>query len=453
MDGSSSPATHAVPESSTGRNGGYGAHAALAVVVANMVGTGVFTSLGFQLVDIQSTFVLLTLWVVGGVTAVCGALSYAELGAALPRSGGEYTFLSRIYHPAAGFISGWISASIGFAAPTALAAITFGTYLASVYPALSPTPLALALVVGLSVVHASTHRTSSAFQRWFTTLKVLLILAFCGAAWFLVTDPQPVRLLPGGADDLSGVFTRAFAVSLIYVSYAYTGWNAATYLTGELENPQRILPWVLGGGTAIVTVLYVGLNWAFLHAAPQAEMVGRLEVGYVAARFIFGERGAAIMGVTLALLLVSTVSAMVMAGPRVLQVIGEDYRFFRPLGRRNASGIPAVAIFTQMALTVVFILTASFEAILVFAGFTLGLNTLLAVAGVFVLRWREPTLARPYRTWGYPVTPLVFLGLTAWTLVFLLVDRPREALAGLGLVVAGGLLYLVTGRRSGGAAS
>jgi len=413
-----------------------------------MIGTGVFTSLGFQLVDLRSGFVLLMLWVVGGVTAVCGALTYAELGAALPRSGGEYNFLSRAYHPAAGFISGWISASIGFAAPTALAAITFGTYLASVFPALSPPWLAAGLVVVLALVHATNHRNSSAFQRVFTTIKVGLIVAFCLAALVLIRDPQTVDIVPTPA-NARGLWSGAFAVSLIYVSYAYTGWNAATYLTSELEQPQKTLPLILGGGTLLVTVLYVGLNWAFLHAAPAEAMVGKLEVGYIAAQYIFGPRGADIMGVTLALLLVSTVSAMTMAGPRVLQVIGQDYRTFRVLSRTNAHGIPTTAIFTQAALSLVFVATASFEAILVFSGFTLGLNTLLAVMGVFVLRWREPDLPRPYRTWGYPVTPLVFLGLTAWTLAYLLIDRPVEAGLGLGIVVVGAVLYVVTKRGDG----
>ncbi len=420
-------------------------YAAMSVVVANMIGTGVFTSLGFQLVDIRSVFVLLMLWIVGGVTAVCGALTYAELGAALPRSGGEYTFLSRIYHPAAGFVSGWVSATIGFAAPTALAAITFGAYLASVYPSLSATWLAAGLVVVLSFVHASSVRNSSLFQRAFTTVKVVLIAAFCVAAAVLITDPQPMDVLPTAA-NASGLLTGAFAVSLIYVSYAYTGWNAATYLTSELEDPQRILPWVLGGGTLLVMVLYVALNAVFLMAAPMDELVGQLEVGYIAAGHIFGPRGADIMGVTLALLLVSTVSAMVLAGPRVLQVIGEDYPVFRALGRKTPHGVPAVAIYTQGALTLLFIATASFESILVFAGFTLGLNTLLAVLGVFILRWREPDLPRPYRTWGYPVVPLIFLGFTSWTLLYLLIDRPQEAGLGLAIIAVGAVLYVATGR-------
>ena len=424
---------------------GYSPYAATAVVVANMIGTGVFTSLGFQLLDIRSTFPLLLLWIVGGAAAFCGAVSYAELGAAIPRSGGEYTFLSRIYHPVVGLVSGWISATIGFAAPTALAAITFGTYLSSVFPSLSPTWLGAALVAILTAVHATTYRRSSLFQRGFTTAKVVLIVAFCVAAVALADPPQPVSLLPVAGDGAL-VFSGAFFVSLIYVSYAYTGWNAATYLTGELADPQRTLPRVLGGGTFLVMVLYVGLNYAFLKAAPMDAMAGKIEVGYVAANHAFGPSGAAIMGVTLAALLVSTVSAMVMAGPRVLQVVGEDYPVFRRLSRTNRDGIPAVAIVTQAALTLAFIVTASFESILVFAGFTLGLNSLLAVAGVFVLRVREPETERPYRVWGFPFTPLVYIGLTLCTLTYIAMDRPTEALMAIPLI-GSGLIFHLIGRR------
>lgn len=300
-------------------------------------------------------------------------------------------------------------------------------------------------MVALTGIHATTYRSSSLFQRSFTTAKVVLILAFCVAAVALADPPQPVSVLPV-AGDRSLVLSGAFFVSLIYVSYAYTGWNAATYLTGELADPQRTLPRVLGGGTLLVTVLYAGLNYAFLKAAPMDAMAGRIEVGYVAATHAFGPGGAAIMGVTLAVLLVSTVSAMVMAGPRVLQVIGEDHPFFRRLARTNRDGIPAVAIVTQAALSLVFIVTASFESILVFAGFTLGLNSLLTVAGVFVLRVREPDTERPYRVWGFPFTPLVYMGLTLCTLAYIAMDRPAEALMAIPLIGSGLVFHAVAAR-------
>lgn len=441
------PAPPAKPQASSAASGGrpprkagFGPYAITSVVVANMIGTGVFTSLGFQLLEIRSTFPLLLLWAVGGAVALCGAVSYAELGAVIPRSGGEYAFLSRIYHPAAGFVSGCISATVGFAAPTALAAMTFGSYLAAVFPALSPTWLAVLLVMATTAVHVSNHRGSAFFQSSFTTAKVALILAFCAAIPILGDRPEPVSLLPQ-VGDFGIVSGGAFAVSLVYVSYAYTGWNAATYLAGETRNPARVLPLALASGTSIVVALYLGLNWAFLRAAPMDALAGRVEIGHVAATHVFGEAGGSIMGVALALLLVSTVSAMVMAGPRVLQVMGEDYALLRPLAKQTRSGIPARAVIGLGTLTTALVLTASFETVLVFTGFVLGLNSLVAVAGVYVLRYREPDLPRPYRTWGYPVTPALFLALTGWTLVHIGLARPEEAAVAVGLVALCLLLH------------
>ena len=424
---------------------GFSAATAAAVVVANMIGTGVFTSLGFQLVTLNTGFALIALWVVGGLTALCGALTYAELGAALPRSGGEYNFLSQVYHPAAGFTSGWVSFTVGFAAPVALAAITFGTYLSSIFPDLSATPLALGLVGVLTVIHANSRRHSGGVQRSFTVLKIALIVLFCLAAALSLEAPQPVSFWPT-LEAGSEVFSAAFAVSLIYVNYAYTGWNAATYLTSELENPQRDLPRILAFGTAIVALLYVALNVTFLLVAPAEAMVGKVEVGYIAAQSVFGPVGATIMGTVLALLLISTVSAMTLAGPRVLQVVGEDFPLFRSLAKTNADGLPARAVYVQSALAMAFILTGSFESILIFAGFTLGLNSFMAVAGAFLLRWRQPERPRPYRIPLYPLPPLIYLGLTGWTMVYLLQAQTREALLGLAIVALGLGVYAVARR-------
>ncbi|MEP4485192.1 MAG: amino acid permease [Halioglobus sp.] len=416
---------------------------AAAVVIANMVGTGVFTSLGFQLLEIRSPFVLLLLWGVGGLTALCGALSYAELGSALPRSGGEYNFLSRIYHPGAGFVSGWVSATVGFAAPTALAALTFGSYLGSVFPVLSPTWLATALIIALTAVHCRSHKSSGGAQSVLTVLKLVLILGFSALALSLAQNEEPVIFSPQPGDT-SIALSGAFAVALIYVNYAYSGWNAATYITGELESPQRSLPVILVASTAVVAVSYLLLNFVFLYTTPMDAMAGKVEVGFIAAGYILGERGATTMGVLLALLLISTVSAMILAGPRVLHAIGEDFPLFKPLSLVNEDGIPVRAIVLQSLVALVFLWTSSFESILVFAGATMGLNTLFTVLGVFVLRWREPELPRPYRTWLYPLPPLIFLALTAWTLIYIVLQRPVEALMCLGIIISGAVFYYIS---------
>lgn len=416
-----------------------------AVVIANMVGTGVFTSLGFQLLDIQSGFVLLMLWAVGGLVALCGAMTYAELGAAMPRSGGEYNFLTRIYHPAVGFASGWVSATVGFAGPTALAAMTFAAYaMSSLGSESNPwllKAIACGLIVVLTVVHGSTRRNSGGLQVVFTVLKVGVIVVFCIAALWVVDSPQPVRFSFSG-EDIPLLTSGAFAVSLIYVSYAYTGWNAATYLSGELESPQKTLPWILLAGTLVVMVLYIALNFVFLRVAPIAAMTGQVEVGYIAANAAFGDFAGRFAGLVLSLLLISTVSAMTVAGPRVLQVIGEDIRQLKFLARTNKDGVPATAIFVQSSLAIIFILTSSFESVLVFSGFILALNSLVTVLGVFVLRWRQPELPRPYRTFGFPITPLIYLSLTAWTLTFVIVNKPLESLLGLLVIGAGLVVYL-----------
>ncbi|NJN51432.1 MAG: amino acid permease [Gammaproteobacteria bacterium] len=418
----------------------FSGRTAVAVVVANMIGTGVFTSLGFQLLDIHSPVALLALWVIGGVTALCGALTYAELGTALPRSGGEYNFLTQIYHPAAGFISGWVSATIGFAAPTALAAITFGAYLQAALPEIPKTASACVLIVLLTLAHTISRRSSGRVQTVFTALKLLLIVAFCAAALGVSESLQPLDLTPHSS-DLSIMTSGAFAVALIFVNYAYTGWNAATYLTSELDRPLQTLPVVLGLGTLTVTVLYVLLNYTFLAVAPMAAMAGKVEIGYVAAEHAFGPQGGRIMGVLLALLLVSTVSAMTLAGPRVLQVIGQDFAVFAPLSRTNSDGVPYVAILFQSALSLLLILTASFESILVFAGFTLGLNTLFTVAGAFIVRRRLGRQALPFRMPLYPLPPLVFIVITTWTLAYILKDRPEEGVMGLMVVATGAAVY------------
>jgi len=422
-----------------------------AVVIANMVGTGVFTSLGFQLVDISSGFVILSLWAVGGLIAVCGAMTYAELGAAMPRSGGEYNFLTRIYHPAAGFVSGWTSATVGFAGPTALAAMTFAAYTTSVLsgdpPAWLEKVLATGLVIILTVLHSGSRRNSGGVQVMFTILKVAVIVSFCLLAIIAVDSPQPVRFMPTAGDGVL-ISSAAFAVSLIYVSYAYTGWNAATYLSSELDDPQRTLPVILLTGTLVVTVLYVALNYTFLYSAPIDAMRGEVEVGFIAAQQAFGDLGGRFTGLVLALLLVSTVSAMTLAGPRVLQVIGEDFKGLKFLAQTNDDGIPGRAIYVQSGLAILFILSSTFESILVFAGFTLALNSFATVLGVFVLRIRQPDLPRPYRTFLFPLPPLIYLSLTGWTLWFVLLNRPVEGLFGLGIIGSGLVVYVLTRLRS-----
>ncbi|MDB6154589.1 MAG: Amino acid permease-associated region [Chthoniobacteraceae bacterium] len=418
---------------------------ATCLVVANMVGTGVFTSLGFQVGDLPSVFTLMVLWLLGGVCALCGALSYAELAAAMPRSGGEYHYLSEIYHPAVGFLAGWVSASVGFAAPVALAAMAFSTYFSSIFPNVAPLPVSLAVVALVTVIHLRGGTIGSIFQNAATSLKVLLILALITFG-FTSTHQEPVSFLPQPG-DAKLMTSTPFAISLVFVMYAYSGWNASTYIVGEMRNPARDIPRSLGLGTLLVITLYLALNAVFLLAAPMPELAAAKDnVAHVAAAHIFGATGGRFMAGLICAGLISTISAMMWVGPRVTMVMGEDCSALSWLAfKRNQ--IPVVAIGAQALVVIVLLCTATFASVLTYVQFSLTFCSFLTVLGVFVLRFTQPALPRPYKTWGYPVTPLIFLGVSAWMLWQILVSRPAESLWGLVTALLGLALYFFSPTR------
>ena len=420
---------------------------ASSIVIANIIGTGIFTSLGFQVAEIQSGFALLMLWIVGGIAALCGALCYGELSAALPRSGGEYHFLSRIYHPAFGFMAGFISATVGFAAPSALAAMAFGKYFAGVFDLGSPVILSFVVVWVVTVFHLWNLQVGSAFQNLSTFVKVLLIGVLI-AAGFFVQSKQPISFLPVSGDT-SSIFSGAFAVALVYVMYSYSGWNAAAYITGEIKRPEKNVPRSLLVGTSIVIVIYVLLNAIFLATTPIGELKSQLEVALIAGKHIFGSAGGRIVGAVICLGLISSISSMTWIGPRVSMSMGEDHWLLRLLGRKNRDGIPTNAIVLQLLIINLLLLTRSFELVLVYIQFSLLLCSLLAVVGVIVLRSTQPALPRPYRVWAYPLPPLAFAAVTVWMMIYLLRSNTTESLAALTTMFVGFLLYFFAGKRLG----
>jgi basic amino acid/polyamine antiporter, APA family len=412
---------------------------ATALAVANMIGIGVFTSLGFQVRDMPSGFAVLALWMVGGVFALCGALSYAELATAFPRSGGEYNFLSRIYHRAVGFLAGWTSATVGFSAPTALAAMAFGSYFSGAVPGTPPLLLALAVVWFVSLIHLLGVDRASAFQNASTLVKVVMIVAFIATA-LAVAVPQPISFAPSPR-DLGYIASPAFAVSLAFVMYSYTGWNAVTYIAGEVREPARTLPLSVIAAVVTVTILYVGLNAVFLYSTPMGELSGQIDVAVIAGHHIFGDIGGRIVGALICIGLISSIGALMWVGPRVTMVMGEDYQLLSPFARRTRGGVPLTAVLFQLAVVSLLLLTQSFESILEFIQFSLTISSFLTVLGVIVLRVRDPGLARPYKVWGYPLTPLLFLAVSLFMMANLLWARPWQSLAGVGIMLTGLLVY------------
>jgi APA family basic amino acid/polyamine antiporter len=424
-----------------------GLFTACAIVIANIIGTGIFTSLGFQLAEIHSGFPLLMLWVVGGIAALCGALSYGELSAALPRSGGEYHFLSKIYHPAVGFMAGFVSATVGFAAPIALAAMAFEKYFQGVFNFGSPVLLSFAVVWLIALVHLSGLKFGSVFQNLSTLVKLLLIVVLIGAGLFVVPK-QAIAFLPARGDAMS-IFGAPFAVALVYVMYSYSGWNAASYIIGEIKRPEKNVPRSLLAGTLVVSAIYVLLNAIFLATTPASELTGQLEVGLIAGKHIFGADGGRAVGAVICLGLIASISSMTWIGPRVTMSMGEDHWLLRLLGRKNSQGIPTYAIVLQLLFVNLLLLTRSFELVVVYIQFSLLLCSLLAVLGVIVLRVTRPGLARPYKVWAYPLPPLIFAAITIWMMIYLLRSHPIESLGGLATMLVGVLLYFCAGQRLG----
>jgi basic amino acid/polyamine antiporter, APA family len=429
-------------------------HAA-ALVVASMVGTGVFTITGALLVSLPSPGLVLAAWAISGLLALCGAAVYAELGTMMPRVGGEYVYLSRAFGPATGFMSGWVALIVGFAAPTAVGALGFASYVHAVVPAVSPLVVAVALIVVVTAVHMFDVRLGARVQAGLAGLVVAVIVVFVvaavatGRASFanLGASVPVVRSVGGGGMIASA---GAFAVGLVQVSYAYSGWNGAAYVAGEVRDPSRALPRALVMGTGLVTLLYLVLNVVFMCAVPPVALAGQINVAHIAAGALFGGRGAQVVSSLVALTAAGFVSAMLMSGPRVAVAMAEDGVFFRALGRSNARGAPTLAVGLQGLLAIVAVVTAAFDRLLVYVGFTLTLNAAAAVLAAFVLRWREPASERPHRALGWPFSGVLFLLLAAFMIALAVHERPREIAAALATLVVGGITYALWRRRRGG---
>ncbi len=404
-----------------------------------MIGTGVFTSLGYQLVKIQSVFPLMMLWIVGGIVALCGTLVYSELGAALPRSGGEYHLLSRIIHPSIGFGAGIVSATVGFTAPAVLAAMALGSYLSAVIPGLDQTLIAAIVILGFHGLHMMSVTWGTKFQDGSTAIKIGLILIFIAFGLFM-DAPQSISIWPKLGDG-TVMLSAGFAVSLVWVSYAYTGWNSAVYVAGEIHDPKQNISRSMLMGTAFVMVLYVLLNYVFLYSAPTDAMVGQVEVGYISGIRIFGKMGAKIIGIGISILLLSTVSSYVYIGPRIMQIMGEDHAFIGFLKEKNSDEIPLNAFWVQLGISFLFILKSSFEQVLMYAGISLIITTTLTVISLFILRINEPDLDRPYKVWAYPFTPMIYLIINCWILFYSFRESTFEFMVGIGIITTSIALY------------
>jgi APA family basic amino acid/polyamine antiporter len=406
---------------------------ATALVVANMIGAGVFTTSGLALADLGQRHVVLAAWAVGGLLALCGALSYGALARRIPQSGGEYTFLSQTVHPLAGFLAGWVSLLAGFTAPIALAGLGLQAYLAdSVGTSLRPEWIGTAAIGAAALLHGLRLRAGVLLQSLAVALKLALIAGFIVLGAVLVPSP------PTGLAPSAGVGVGAFAVSLVWISFSYSGWNAAVYVAGEVQNPRTNLPRALLVATVAVTATYLALNAVFLYSTHPAQLAGRVEVGAIAAEALGGPWLRRAVSGVVALALFTSISSMVMSGPRVYARMAEDGLFPRLFAR--GTDAPGAAVALQAALSIGVLWFSGLAELLGYIGVTLGLSSAGTVGALIALRIREGPERVPVP--GYPWVPALFVSATLAMTGFMAVREPTQVGIALATLAAGTPLYL-----------
>ena len=422
---------------------GFGLSTSTYVVIASMVGTGILVSPGYMMASLRNYPVIFGLWALGGLLALCGALCVAELAAALPQAGGEYVYLREAYGPMPAFLSGWTSFFVGFSAPLAVVGYVAASYL------LTPFQLAenetgqlvkiaaAVIIVAVTLPNLVGHRQSAWTQNLTTILKLVLFVVLVVAA-FLFGDGDLVHISQGQPIGKVGLGTAA--TQLFYVMFAYSGWNAASYMAGEVKNPSKTLPRSLLLGTGLVIVLYLALNLTFAYAVPLADVGfdNAEQIPQIAVRNLFGAQTSSVFNVVLGLTFLSTVSAFIITGPRIYYAMAKDGLFPSLAGHVSPKGrVPIYAMIAQSACAIIILFVTDFHNLYQYASVGLSVFAVLFIGAVYVLRWRRPDMERPFRLPGYPVVPAIFLVVILFMTVFAFKQWPKPSAYSLGSILVG----------------
>lgn len=425
----------------------YGVVTATALVVANMVGAGIFTTSGLLAGQLPHPGWVIACWLLGGVIAMTGALCYAELATRMPSEGGEYIYLKQLFHPVLGFLTGWTSFLVGFSAPIALSALGFAAYLFASLQHFGLVPqgdpgglgtyhkiVAVVLISLFTGLHYLGGRLGPRIQNILTAVKILLI-ACLSAAGLIYGGGQWVNLMPAPEQGFS---LMSFGTAMMMVMFAYSGWNASSYIAGELKDPKRTLPLSLVGGTLIVILLYLGLNLFYFHAAPYEALKGKITVAETAMSFAFGPGITHFLGAMIGVILLSSLSAFIMIGPRVYFAMARDGLFFSFVKKVHPKfKVPGRAILIQGAIAILLVIAGTFEQLLIYIGFALSIFPWLAVLGVFKARREKIGETNAVKVWGVPFVPVFFLGANLFLMAMAYINRPLESSAAVVTVLAG----------------
>ena len=380
------------------------------------------------------------LWIAGGLLALFGAFAYAELGTHHKESGGDYIYLSRVFHPLLGYLSAWAGLTVGFSAPVALAAMAFTKYLAP-FGLNGNKWLAIILIVVIGLLHSFTIRHSGRLQNISTTIKIIFIVVLIILGFCMPGNHQNAFLFDTSWE--TEIIQPGFAVSMVYVFFAYTGWNAAAYVAEEIDNPRKNLPLALIGSTLFVAVVYVLFQFVLLKHAGVAQMQDKEEVTFIAFNNLLGSTGGKWVSAFIAIQLIATISSYLWVGPRCTYAMANEYRLWKPLAKRNNHNIPVRAIWLHVIISIALALSGSFEKVLLYAGFVLQLMASLTVATSLFLKKKDDVFKSPLK----PLLQIIFLLFSAGVLVFTFVDKPQESLIGVGILAGGIIFYLFDKQR------
>ena len=415
------------------------------IVVANMIGAGIFTMSGLLMMDLLNPVLMIILWVVGGIIALCGALAYGELGAAMPHAGGEYLFLSKLYNPLLGFLSGWVSFFVGFSAPIAASALGVTAYLfGETDNEVLKKAFAILIIVIFTLIHRRGLKLGAKIQNSLTIMKVTLIvgLVFFG---FLLGKGDMNHFSLGSTFNFDFAGWKTIGLSLMWIMFAYAGWNASAYIGSEVKNPTKNLPRSLLLGTGIVLFLYICLNFFYVYAVPPADMGGVMNIGALAAGNLFGKSFESVLSVLISFALFSSLSAFIILGPRVYYSMAKDRAFFKFAGEVHPKfGVPSKSIMLQGGIAIIMVFFGTFTQLLTYMGFSLGIFPILAVLGVFKLRRTNKSVSRLP---GFPVTSLVYVVTGVCILVLAYFERPVESSIAIGTVLIGIPAYFIFKRK------
>jgi len=424
------------------------------IVVANMIGAGIFTTSGLLMSGLNDPVLMLILWAVGGIIALCGALSYGELGAAMPGAGGEYLFLSKLYHPIFGFLSGWVSFIVGFSAPIAASALGFSEYFTRAVPdfsiwiqnnglmgpELTKKVLAVSVILIFTFIHYRGIKYGARIQNALTLLKILLIVILLTAG-FSSGKGDLSNFAEGGILHSGLAGWKTIGLSLMWIMFAYSGWNASTYLGAEIKNPTRNLPGSLIVGTVIVLILYLGINILYVYGINPEEMKGVISVGGLAMGNLFGKSAEILFSILISFALFSSLSAFIIIGPRVYYSMAKDGLFFKSVASIHKKfQVPSNSILLQCLIAVILVLSGTFEQVLTYMGFALGIFPVLTVLGVWRLRKKNPGAMR---IMGFPITQVVYISAGILILFLSFLERPFESSIALLTVLIGIPFYFI----------